>query len=55
MNDFTKEELYFLYEATRHIGKQGIELCSEIHPYLLKDKLQSMIDNYCEQGHVQKD
>lgn len=48
MSDFTKEELEFLYEATRHIGKQGIKLNSDIHLYLLKDKLQSMIENYCE-------
>lgn len=45
MNDFTKEELKYLYEAAEtevkyfndgHIG----------HSVLLK--LQSMIDNYCE-------
>lgn len=53
MNDFTKEELEFLWEATRHIGKQGVELNSDIHPYLLKAKIQSMIDNYCEHEMTQ--
>lgn len=52
MSDFTKEELEFLYEAARHIGKQGIELNSDIHPYFLKDKIQSLIDNYCEHGNM---
>lgn len=48
MNDFTKEELTILFLelniAIRHWGE-----AEEYKDYpILKDKIQSMIDNYCE-------
>lgn len=41
MNDFTKEELQILW----------LEL-PVIHYLELKNKIQSMIDNYCEHEHL---
>lgn len=38
MNDFTKEELQLIHEY----------LCGNIRTYVLADKVQSIIDNYCE-------
>jgi hypothetical protein len=52
MNDFTKEELNDLYAAMRHCYKQNIDLLSdtdtERFSYDLMEKLNTMIDNYCE-------
>ena len=52
MNDFTKEELGDLYAAIRYCYKQHIDLPSdtdiERFSYCLMEKIQSMIDNYCE-------
>lgn len=48
MNDFTKEELLQLQEAS-YYWHEGIET-------VLTDKLQSMIDNYCDHdGEIGKD
>lgn len=44
MNDFTKEELKKLYNLVRF---DSIEYSSELKENL-KDKIQSMIDNYCD-------
>ena len=38
MNDFTKEELQLIHEY----------LCGNPRTYVIADKIQSMIDNYCE-------
>ncbi len=51
MNDFTKQELYFLSKATRHIRKQWVDLMpegQEIDEFDLEEKINLMIDNYCE-------
>lgn len=48
MNDFTKEELEDLYIAMRIIDNLSYDLPSDKDPYVLKEKIQSMIDNYCE-------
>lgn len=47
MNDFTKEELQEIVDMANDInaGSQGHGL--ELH-FELRDKIQSMIDNYCE-------
>lgn len=42
MNDFTKEELTALYLCLNPVRIKP-NIC-----YELKDKIQSMIDNYCE-------
>lgn len=40
MNDFTKEELEWIYESLSHMcGKWNREIMT---------KVQSMVDNYCE-------
>jgi len=39
MNDFTKEELKFIYDWLNWISKED---------YPVKNKIQSMIDNYCD-------
>lgn len=45
MNDFTKEELNILHEFL----DTACELYSEPDStYSLRDKIQTMIDNYCE-------
>ena len=45
MNDFTKKELNILHEFL----DTACELYSEPDStYSLRDKIQSMIDNYCE-------
>lgn len=48
MNDFTKEELYFLRDYTTHFINN---YDSENAPEVL-DKIQSMIDNYCEHEFI---
>lgn len=41
MNDFTKEELMLLKRALTHwVGENAGKI--------IKDKIQSMIDNYCD-------
>lgn len=45
MNDFTKEELIYILKKT----SKGTMPISEIEKHnLLHEKLQSLIDNYCE-------
>ena len=46
MNDFTKEELLWLYDEIYHVIEQ-YEYEDE-RAYSTRDKLKSMIDNYCE-------
>lgn len=54
MNEFTKEELIDLYYAIRYFWKNrayrdlpsDTETCS--HSYDLMEKIDSLIDNYCE-------
>lgn len=46
MNDFTKEELGQIHEILVDVCRQWKEPDST---YELRDKIQSMIDNYCEQ------
>lgn len=46
VNDFTKEELYGLYECCKAAYMSG-----KINPRItlkIEEKIQSMIDNYCE-------
>lgn len=45
MNDFTKEELEFILDGTRHWGNKNIPT-----PWVFefKKKVESMIENYCE-------
>jgi len=51
MNDFTKEELSILYRSLNHM----LEINYFIQPssFELLNKIQSMIDNYCE--HQEKE
>lgn len=44
MNDFTKEELEYLYEMMSTISIAGHPIDDDE----LYEKIQSMIDNYCE-------
>lgn len=46
MNDFTKEELSLCYRTIEYMVYKEIWFQPEIAK--LKDKIQSMIDNYCE-------
>ncbi len=48
MNEFTKEELQYLHETLRWITEDFKEPDST---YELRDKIQSLIDNYCEHEH----
>lgn len=45
MNDFTKEDLEFILDGTRHWSNKNIPT-----PWVFefKKKVESMIDNYCE-------
>ena len=45
MNEFTKEELEWLLEE---IGLSIQDYCQPDMAYVIRDKLKSMIDNYCE-------
>ena len=45
MNKFTKEELINIYNAACYELHHG---CPPIELEHVKDKIQSMIDNYCE-------
>ncbi len=44
MNDFTKEELIYI----KNMGFEGSGAIRFDHHEILRDKIQSMIDNYCE-------
>ena len=45
MNDFTKKELTYILDNMINI----IEIYPDSNiPYSIRDKIQSMIDNYCE-------
>jgi len=48
MNEFTKEELEDLEYWLRVTSKQDITLPSGKDLFYLQDKIQSMIDDYCE-------
>lgn len=45
MNDFTKEELEVIFHELRESREWSENL---VNPWPLLDKIQSMIDNYCE-------
>jgi hypothetical protein len=45
MNDFTKEELMNILYALEHLYEPPFDLPKM---YLLRNKVESMIDNYCE-------
>lgn len=48
MNDFTKEELYAIYSDMTMCAKKATPLCeSKIH-LDLRNKIMTMINNYCE-------
>ena len=49
MNDFTKEELQYLYQA---IYERPNTVTEEMDK--MRDKIQSMIDNYCEHSPSRK-
>ena len=46
MNDFTKDELEYLYQAIYERPNTITEKMDS-----MRDKIQSMIDNYCEHEH----
>lgn len=46
MNDFTKEELYLIEKSVKHYFFRDCEMPLPHSP--LHDKIQSLIDNYCE-------
>ena len=48
MNDFTKEELEDLLYAARVMYKNGYDYPSDKPAYIIYDKLESVIENYCE-------
>lgn len=48
MNDFTKEELNDLIYCLNMADKQDIIMPSDKKCYFILNKIQSMIDNYCE-------
>ena len=50
MNKFTKEELINIYNAACYELHHG---CPPIELEHVKDKIQSMIDNYCEHENKQ--
>ncbi len=45
MNDFTKEELMNILYALEHLYEPSFDLPKM---YLLRNKVESMIDNYCD-------
>ena len=53
MNDLTKEELQDLECWLRVTSKQDITLPSDKDKEYILDKLQSMIDTYCEHSNKQ--
>lgn len=54
MNDFTKEELELIYRMFHHfVYSPYWRKSDEEEP--LKDRIQSMIDNYCEHSESQSD
>lgn len=49
MNDFTKEELNIIYLDMTIYAKKNVPPLKEASSHLdLKNKIQSLIDNYCE-------
>ena len=55
MNDFTKEELQIiLLDMNTYIHRAGI-LTVPKHHMALRDKIESMIDNYCEHENYKED
>jgi hypothetical protein len=52
MNDFTKEELQFLYECMDD-EISTFRLTNNHYCCTMRDKIQSMIDSYCE--HIPSD
>ncbi len=48
MNDFTKEELKGILDALKTIDSNPFIRPENYWPDSLKNKIQSMIDNYCE-------
>jgi hypothetical protein len=56
MNDFTKEELEIIHLDMTVYAKRWYPLKEAQNHQDLRDKLQSMIDNYCEHdGKIGKD
>ena len=53
MNDFTKEELEYLLEITDSIPIVNEKYNGDYYVYRLQDKIQSMIDNYCEHENLE--
>jgi hypothetical protein len=51
MNDFTKEELTTIIDAFNFIHGAAAWRTTEGWDDELQDKIQSMIDNYCEHDH----
>lgn len=51
MNDFTKEDLEFILDGTRHWSNKNIPT-----PWVFefKKKVESMINNYCEHEPLKK-
>lgn len=56
VNDFTKYELKYLYEGISAITEPGL-MDLELIPkmFSLQEKLQSLIDNYCEHKESKMD
>jgi hypothetical protein len=53
MNDFTKEELQIIHlDMTTYVNRTTILTESPSHK-VLRDKVESMIDNYCEHKNMQ--
>ncbi len=49
MNDFTKQELEIIYLDMTIYGKKNVPPLKEGRSHLdLRNKIQSLIDNYCE-------
>jgi hypothetical protein len=49
MNDFTKEELFSISDCLRMAYKSGFDAGNDLPTaYHCYDKIQSMIDNYCD-------
>lgn len=51
MNEFTKEELQEIVDMANDINNGSQAHGLELH-FELRDKIQSMIDNYCEHEKV---
>ncbi len=51
MNDFTKEELYDLKYAIEKFSQPGKDFLGF---YKLRNKIQTMIDNYCDHEKIKE-